>query len=585
MFIFSLIQPSQTLLLRTSPFRGFYIFYEYLPVELKNYTYKISGNYRVRFACRADLLFQKQLCRIVALVDVALIIPVSIFSGSAICAELAATAHLSRSITTEALTGFPDDRVTPAVFRSGMLTDVATSMKSQAEAGGYSKLPKASILLPIVPLTLADGKVRGAIAPASTTLAYNGVGQRVNLNFSLGYYNPERGNGGIIGKGGIATVLCSNLAAGVSAVVYDIKKDLVFNTVWQVPNSGFRVKATSGYLWGNQLFPFTSGDATIAVEQYSWALSTSWIMPDCPRDSHDGNLLHALGITLWGAQAKQSTHPDPLYFMRETGTDYLIYKDPLALSEGQLFGAAGDAQLALRSNLVAKGSLGYEQLTFPFSDGTRERNRSLYSNLALNWEPVSTVMLDGEVKKGAGETRYTLSAESCHWKLGTWYSNGSIGIADDKGVMLGYSLVLSSGRNSTALARRMQPSRRLDSALLLSEALARPAQLPQSFLAKVDPTAVTLASTVSKASLPQNDPDGAATIGVDGDIFITVGAGGVPVIQDVRLNGASFAYTGIIVTTATQVVVHTKKLAGPGSYVISVTDGNLGHYGIELNAQ
>ena len=68
-------------------------------------------------------------------------------------------------------------------------------------------------------------------------------------------------------------------------------------------------------------------------------------------------------------------------------------------------------------------------------------------------------------------------------------------------------------------------------------------------------------------------------------MFITVGTGSQPTIQEVRLDGAPFAYSGIIGTTATQVVINSYKLVVPGTYVISVRDGvapNL--YGIELKA-
>ncbi len=68
------------------------------------------------------------------------------------------------------------------------------------------------------------------------------------------------------------------IAVGTSAVVYDIKRDVIANTIWQVPNSGLRFKLSGGYMWGDQAFEFASGNHQIGLEQYSYGLNTTWII-------------------------------------------------------------------------------------------------------------------------------------------------------------------------------------------------------------------------------------------------------------------------------------------------------------------
>jgi hypothetical protein len=256
--------------------------------------------------------------------------------GSA--AAVTTTDELSRSITTEALTGYADGKEAPAILRNSFVTGTISGMKSSAGSGADPSLPTAESLLPTLPLTLADGRITANVAPASTSMAYNGDEQRFNLNLGMGYYRPERGDGGVTGTGALATMLGSQIAVGTTAGIYELKRDLVLNTVWQVPNSGLRIKLSGGYLWGEQEFGFLSGSRNMSLEQYSYALSTTWIVPKDDANS----CLHSIGASAWGAEANQTGNPAPVYFRTETATDYLFYRDPLKLSEGRLFGFSGD---------------------------------------------------------------------------------------------------------------------------------------------------------------------------------------------------------------------------------------------------
>jgi hypothetical protein len=493
---------------------------------------------------------------------------------SASPARAATPEELSRSITTEALTGYADGKEAPAVLRSSFVTGTISGMKSSAESGADPSLTTAESLLPTLPLTLADGRLTANVAPASTSMAYNGDDQCFNLNLGMGYYNPEHGDGGIMGSGGFATMIGSQIAVGTSAVIYDLKRDLIATTLWQVPRSGLRFKLSGGYLWGEQEFDFLSGNRNMSLEQYSYALSTTWIIPKEDASS----CLHAIGASVWGAEANQTGNPDPMYFRTETATDYLFYRDPLKLSEGRLFGFSGDLQLALWSNFVTKGSLGYEKLEFPFVDGTTEMSNSLYSDVAFFWEPIQSITVGAGWKNGVSEDRFSGSVESGHFTLSGWYSKGQAGLQDDKGAMLTYTLYTTKSPKGTSLAQRMQPSRATGPAALLSEAMQRPVHLPETFLAKVDLTAVTQEATVSK-----DLGTTAATVDADtGDILVTVGTGAAT-ISSVTKDGSAYTYTGVMEVVSQKLVIHTKLMAeGASTYVISVKDTGNAQYNITV---
>ncbi|MDP8306307.1 MAG: hypothetical protein RAO75_07385 [Candidatus Chlorobium antarcticum] len=133
---------------------------------------------------------------------------------------------------------------------------------------------------------------------------------RFNVDVGFGYYKYGLGDASIAGRLGIATLPKDFLAVGASAVIYEKRRDMILSTILQVPNSGFRFRASGGYLWGEQTFDFLSGEADIDLDQYSWLLSTSWV----PSEEQRGNWLHSVGMSVWGARANQTSILDPVYF-------------------------------------------------------------------------------------------------------------------------------------------------------------------------------------------------------------------------------------------------------------------------------
>jgi hypothetical protein len=481
----------------------------------------------------------------------------------------------SKSITAEALSQGRGAPLTgTSGYLAGMVASAAGGVHSGVTNGDLSAqtrtaTPSVESLLPSLPFALADGSLTGALSPEKASMHYRGKESIATLALGLGYFKPEIGSALAGGELELATMLGKQSAIGSTIALFSERRDLVVNGIWQLPDSGFRFKASGGYLWGNQNFNFPSGEANIDLGQFSYSLATQYIL----NKSGEAGTLQSVGLSAWGAQASQkSTADGPRLFMQETATDYLVMDDPLKLSEGRLLGAAADAQVALYSSLVVKGSLGYEQIRYPFSDGTRELSQSLYYSVDLFSEPFSSLFFGAGYRSGAGENRLSVTAETGNWQLSAFHNKGQQGVADNNGMMLTCRIALPAGKQKSSLAQRMKPIRSSNTANLLADALLRPAQLPHSFLAKVDPTAVTLAATISKTKLP-----GGATVNSEGDVFITVGSGS-PAIIGVTRNGSPYDYAALVTTTPAQVVIHTRQFPEPTDtsdiWEISVKDGS-----------
>ena len=425
-------------------------------------------------------------------------------------------------------------------------------------------------LMPTLPFDFANGALTGTFSPSATNVQYRDNNTIGKAGFGFGFMKPEKDHFMSGGQLELGTMASNQIAIGTNMGLYENRRDLVFNGIWQVPDSGFRFKASGGYMWGDQNFDFPSGTANIDLEQFSYAFSTNYIIPR----SDQCSCLHSVGLTVWGAHAHQMSGLDsPRYFTVPNGSGgVLLYRDPLKLAEGRLVGASADTQIAFLPNLVGKGSLGYEQLEFPFANGTREIDRSAYYNVEMLYEPLPDLLLGTQYRSGAGENRIGVSAETGSWLLNAFHTKGQNGLADNNGAILTFRLGASSAKKKGNLALRMQPSRGSDTSTLLAEAIARPAYLPQTFLAKVDPTALVLEANIAVPGV----------LVKDGDIYLIVGHGTPTVTGVTRAVGSGpkidYPYSQLVTSDATYVIVHPRAFPkqDPGSftYEISVTDGD-----------
>lgn len=322
--------------------------------------------------------------------------------------------------------------------------------------------------LPTVPFSAADGTVNANIGSESSSINYRGDEQWLSAELGLGYYNPAWGNGKFNTHLGMATMLSDSLALGILGDYNVYKRDLVLNSIWQTPIDGFRMKLSGGYMWGKQEFDFGTERAFQDLGQFSWVASGEYVVSD----SGSSLGLHSLGMSTWGARAND-----------RSGDSY-------ELSEGRLFGISANTQLGILNNLVANGSVGYEELDFPVADAANEKNENFYTDLGISWEPFNALSLEAGWKNGVSEDRFSIGASSGPVKLSSWYSQGHAELYDEKGITLAYTYDFGNStmqNKNVALADRKKPHRIGDNqAQFLAEAMSRPMQMPTQILAKTD---------------------------------------------------------------------------------------------------
>ena len=391
----------------------------------------------------------------------------------------------------------------------------------------------------------------------------------------LDYVSPKSSYGiGVKADG--AALLSKTLALG-SNLTFNNINEAVLNAVWMPKDTNIKTKLSAAYMWGKQNFDFYSGNAPASLTQASYYFSTQYVVPKKQSD-----YLHSVGVSIWGSRANQTNNPAAVNAVVETATAYNIMMDPRKLAVGSLQGESLDLQAGIAKQVIAKASMGYEALKFPFSDGSQELNKRIYQDYVVQYQPIPEIALQAGYKMGAAMNNIMLSAAYSQWKVTGFKNNGQNGVTGNQGVVLSYSIPLDGKANSPALGTLMRPELMGNSSYILRDAAIRPVQLPQAFLAKVDTTAVTQVASISKAALGPG-----ATVNQAGNVLINVGTGN-GTITGVTRNGAAFAYASSISATVAGVMIKVVALpaavSGGDVYIVSMTDSQAVPYIINFTA-
>jgi len=176
-----------------------------------------------------------------------------------------------------------------------------------------------------------------------------------------------------------------------------------------------------------------------------------------------------------------------------------------------------------------------------------------------------------------------ISASYSQWKLTGFKNTGVNGVASSQGTSLTYSIPLDGSTKSVAFGTLTRPELIGNSAYILRDAATRPIQLPQNFLAKVDPTAVKTVASISKVGLPAG-----VNVNAAGDVIAVVGVGGGAITQVTR-NGAPYAYALAFQIAGSSFITQPKLLpvAGGGgdTYIVAIADAGGGHHLVTITTQ
>jgi hypothetical protein len=423
-------------------------------------------------------------------------------------------------------------------------------------------------------IRIGDVGAGASIGASNTDFRFEGKDYLGHIGMEYASPNSSYGYGL---KADGAALISSTFAVGANLTGYSNLREAVLNGVWTPSDTHLKMKLSTAYMWGQQNFDFYSGASNANLNQASYFLSAQYIVPKEVND-----YLHSAGISSWGSKANQTNQGDPVYVVAQNVSAYQVIMDPRKLAVGTLQGASLDTQVGLAKQIVTKISLGYESLLFPFSDGTHESDRTVFQNYLIQYQPMQKVILQAGYKIGAAENNISLSAGYGQWLLTGFKNNGNNGVMGNQGLMLTYRIPLDEKSNQGALNFLNRPEDVGSGSYVLRDAFIRPVQLPQTFLAKVDMTAVKTVVNINKLGLPNG-----VSVNSAGDILATVGAGGGS-ITGVTRNGGGYGYSSTIQMSGTQVIIHTKFLPAPANggdtYAISVTDSTSTPYTVTITA-
>lgn len=443
------------------------------------------------------------------------------------------------------------------------------------------KTPSSTQSMPSVPIDI-DNEKRLVIGPNHINLySYK---DNYYADIGLRGMHLENGDNALALAINAAHLLRKYGALGTNLYFSPDRSEAMLNGLLHFRDKGLQLKGSAGYMWGKQNFNFASGKNKVNLSQTSYYFSAQ---QDLARYS---NHFQSFGISTWGARARQN-NTQGKYFMQSMPSSYNLIYDPLKLSLGKLSGLAIDVQVALRANLVGKASLGREKLDFNFASNANESNKRIYQNVHLYYEPALNYLLEAEYQRGASESQVGIAASYKQWKASYTDIRGQNGIVGSKVMMLSYDLNRGANRSRQTLAERMHPTyqrgshnlSRAEAREMLIAATTRPSQLPQSFLAKVDTTAVKTLRSVCKRGIG----DGMA-VDEQGQVMVMVGSGAQTITQLSR-NNALFQEgldKGMFAVNAAKVKIQTLSLptsATPDLFSAEVTDVDGVKYRVEVD--
>ncbi len=384
---------------------------------------------------------------------------------------------------------------------------------------------------------------------------------------SLGYQSAA--GSGVLLDG--ATMIGAYSAFGVNLNISSRYADVVFSGITALPETPWRIASSLSYAQGHQDVKFYSGSEALKVSQMAGIVTGQYVNP-----AKDPLGWQTLDLSVWGARAhNRNAALSPTFAVVERPEGWDIITDRRLVSEGRMRGFAVGNQYALTNDLVVNGALGYERVVYPFSDGSAEHNNTPYIDAEVRYQATPQLMLASGVKRDATQFRWDIGAEYGLLGLKAFTAKGLNGLLDDYGVML----TLNIGRfgqwdkpasaSDVRLAERLSPHYDGGAASLLASAIKRPTQLPQTFLIKADPTAVTEIA-IAKAGLP----DGSKVNPTTGDITFQVGTGPI-VINGVTRNTTPFHNRGYLSVAGNTVTIHATKMPVPIAtdvYRVSLTD-------------
>ncbi len=239
-------------------------------------------------------------------------------------------------------------------------------------------------------------------------------------------------------------------------------------------------------------FSFQTGVDTVSLVQRSRLLSLSWI------PWGDQYVLSpSLSLSGWSTAAEQSGSLTPIDYTVDTGTAIETYTDSRTLSLGTTSGYFAGFNIPITESIYLDQSIG--QVQTRYSDGSNSKQFASMTTLGFR-SGLGTGLIT--FKRNPNEANTGFSYEGDGWHIGIAKTTAKVNATEHWNVNFGLTSYLGGGpsRGSPSLAAQTLSVAENVARTDLSQLVTTPKEFSTTFLAKVNPNAVTLKSSITQNS-------------------------------------------------------------------------------------
>ena len=373
---------------------------------------------------------------------------------------------------------------------------VATSEKQTPDMLGKARpldtqVLQNSLIDSVGPINIGSGR---EIRVASDRIETNLSTTNINRIFKFGI----RRNSASTAKWGLYVAYAQPINEFISSGLSLEKSNstIDYSLTTQITNASKTLSLVGALdqMQGDIPFAFQTGSADVSIVQRSKLLSLRWL-PWADKFP----LSPSFGLTGWNSRAQQTSFLSPIDYTVDTGASIDTYTDARTLSLGSSDGYYANLKLPITEFIFLDHSVG--QTKTDFSDDTLGLSKRTASITSLSFRS-NTGFTALTRKNNASETSTDISYEGSNWNFGLSKATSKVTDASNWKLYFGVTSLLGPGTNSAspAIQNRVFNTAQALAHADLVQLSSRPKEFDNTFLAKVNPNAVTLKSSVLKNS-------------------------------------------------------------------------------------
>ena len=333
-----------------------------------------------------------------------------------------------------------------------------------------------------------DKSVQLAANQVEVNLATNSI----NRTFRLGLKKSQTGSNTWGVYGAYAQPILPNVSMGLLLESTDGRIDYSISSLIINDSNTLSLRGAVSEMKSDVPFSFQTGVDTVSLVQRSRLLSLSWI------PWGDQYVLSpSLSLSGWSTAAKQSGSLTPIDYTVDTGTAIETYTDSRTLSLGTTSGYFAGFNIPITESVYLDQSIG--QVQTRYSDGSNSKQFASMTTLGFR-SGLGTGLIT--FKRNPNEANTGFSYEGDGWHIGIAKTTAKVNATEHWNVNFGLTSYLGGGpsRGSPSLAAQTLSVAENVARTDLSELVTTPKEFSTTFLAKVNPNAVTLKSSITKNS-------------------------------------------------------------------------------------